>query len=352
MPKVVPPSKPEGPAKLFICGEAPGIDEDRQGIPFVGASGQLLDRLLEISGLRRQDCWISNVFSTRPINNEVSRFFLPASTKGLSSPYPQIRIESRTFLLNPANKNELQRLQGEIQESGASVVLALGNTALWALCGLSKISDHRGTVTPSTLVPGVKVIPAYHPAAVARDWSLRPILLADIKKALAETRIKGIVYPRRSILIPTKVTDLFLFDKAHLTGATYVACDVETSPSDQQITCLSLAPSPEVSLVVPIWTPQTGSFWSAEDELTVWKWFQEISRRDLTFIFHNSVYDLTYLAQMGIKPGKVKDTMFMHFAYQPEWRKSLGLLGSLYSNERSWKTMRVLPKSLVNKGDE
>jgi uracil-DNA glycosylase len=347
---IVPAQRPQSlPADLFICGEAPGIDEDREKVPFVGVSGQLLDKLLQIANVDRRRCWVSNVFTTRPVNNDVTRFFVPS--KDQPSPYPQVRYESHVYHLRKDFEPEITRLRDEIKESGATTVLALGNTALWALCGLSKISEYRGAVMPSTLVSEVKVVPSYHPAAVARDWKLRPILLADIKKASAETHIPGIKYPRRSVLIPTRLSDIYLFDKAHLSKATHVSMDVETSPADQQITCLSLATSPEVSFVIPIWT-ESGSFWLLEDELVIWQWLQEVARRDITFIFHNSVYDLTYLAQMGIRPRKVKDTMFMHFSYQPEWKKSLGLLGSLYANERSWKNMRVLPKSMVNKSDE
>src|SRR5437660_2749812 len=56
-------------AGLMFIGEAPGANEDRLGLPFVGAAGKLLDRLLEEIGLDRQDVWIGNVLRCRPPDN-------------------------------------------------------------------------------------------------------------------------------------------------------------------------------------------------------------------------------------------------------------------------------------------
>lgn len=56
-------------ARMMLVGEGPGADEDRLGIPFVGAAGQLLDRILEAAGLKRDELYITNVVKCRPPGN-------------------------------------------------------------------------------------------------------------------------------------------------------------------------------------------------------------------------------------------------------------------------------------------
>ena len=70
-------------------------------------------------------------------------------------------------------------------------------------------------------------------------------------------------------------------------------------------------------------------------------------------VAHNAVYDLTYLLEMGMKIRyPVEDTMLKSHSHEIEWLKSLGFLGSIYCNEKSWKLMRVGKVKDRNKKDE
>lgn len=129
-------------ADLMFVGEAPGADEDRQGLPFVGRSGQLLDRLvLEEMGLTREHCYVANVVKCRPPGNRDPR---PEEIE-LCRPY----LEQQLALVGPR------------------VVVTLGNFATKVLLGTTEgITRVRGRTYPWR--DGMVVVPTYHPAAVLR----------------------------------------------------------------------------------------------------------------------------------------------------------------------------------------
>jgi len=153
-------------ADLVFVGEGPGAEEDRQGIPFVGRSGQLLTRLVEGIGLTRDDVYIANVVKCRPPGN---RDPLPGEITACR-PY----LEAQLDLLRPA------------------VVVTLGNFATKLLLDTKEgITKLRGRSFPFRRGDSV-VLPTFHPSAVLRGGG--PALAqarADfvvIKRALASAR--------------------------------------------------------------------------------------------------------------------------------------------------------------------
>lgn len=132
-------------APLMVVGEGPGREEDLQGRPFVGRSGQLLDRLLlEEAGLERRDVYIANVVKCRPPNN---RDPLPAEIDACR-PY----LESQISHIDPV------------------VILTLGNFASRTLLATSEgITRLRGRTYPYAGGSGrAAVVPTFHPAAALR----------------------------------------------------------------------------------------------------------------------------------------------------------------------------------------
>jgi uracil-DNA glycosylase family 4 len=128
-------------ARLMLIGEGPGAEEDRQGLAFVGAAGQLLTRMLAAIGLTRDEVFIANAVKCRPPGNRVP---LPAE---IAACLPYLRAQ--TALIRP------------------QVILLLGATALRAVLGDEKrITKCRGEWTVSK---GVYILPTFHPAALLRD---------------------------------------------------------------------------------------------------------------------------------------------------------------------------------------
>jgi uracil-DNA glycosylase len=127
-------------AELCLVGEAPGADEDRQGVPFVGAAGQLLNRILAACGLKREEVYICNVLKCRPPNNR--------------TPRPDEVANCRDFFVR------------QIELLKPKYIVALGGTAAQSLLGTNqslgrlrgKFHDFRGipvmvTYHPSFLLP-------------------------------------------------------------------------------------------------------------------------------------------------------------------------------------------------------
>lgn len=148
-------------AKVMLVGEAPGFNEDRQGLPFVGAAGQLLTKLLRSAGLERSQVYITNVVKCRPPENRN-----PTSEEvACCKPY----------------------LVGQIAEIRPLIVCALGNSACQSLTGKrAGISKLRGTPTQ---VESYLVLPMFHPAAALHRGDLLPEVEADFAslKALLES---------------------------------------------------------------------------------------------------------------------------------------------------------------------
>ncbi len=128
-------------ADLMFVGEGPGAEEDRQGLPFVGKSGQLLDRLLwEEMGLRRDRCYIANVVKCRPPGNR--------------DPLPDEIAACRPYL------------DEQIELVDPRVIVTLGRFSSQLLLDTSTgITKLRATVYP---LGGRVLVPTYHPAAVLR----------------------------------------------------------------------------------------------------------------------------------------------------------------------------------------
>jgi DNA polymerase len=170
-------------ADLMFVGEAPGAEEDRQGLPFVGRAGKLLTELIEGIGLRREDVFIGNVLQCRPPGNR--------------DPQP-VEIEAcRPYL---ERKVELIR---------PKVIGTLGNFATKLLTGSPiGITKVRGTAQQHTLGGRpVLLLPLLHPAAglrtpavadqLRRDFELIPELLAAPAEPAGEPRLGQPEGPRR-----------------------------------------------------------------------------------------------------------------------------------------------------------
>jgi DNA polymerase len=141
-------------ARLMFVGEAPGADEDAQARPFVGRAGQLLTKIIEAIGLKREDVLIGNVNRCRPPANR--------------PPTPEEASMCKPFLLR-----EIAAVQPE-------VIVVLGNTAMKNLLDLKQgITRVRGQFQD---YQGVKVMPTFHPAYLLRDPTRKKETWEDIKK--------------------------------------------------------------------------------------------------------------------------------------------------------------------------
>ena len=141
-------------ARLMFVGEAPGADEDAQARPFVGRAGQLLTKIIEAIGLKREEVLIGNVNRCRPPGNR--------------APTTEEAAMCKPFLLR-----EIAVVQPE-------VIVVLGNTAMKNLLDTREgITRLRGRFQD---YKGIKVMPTFHPAYLLRDPSKKRETWEDLKK--------------------------------------------------------------------------------------------------------------------------------------------------------------------------
>ena len=141
-------------ARLMFVGEAPGADEDAQSRPFVGRAGQLLTKIIEAIGMKREEVLIGNVNRCRPPGNR--------------APTTDEAATCKPYLLR------------EIAIVQPDVIVVLGNTAMKNLLDTREgITRLRGTFQD---YKGIKVMPTFHPAYLLRDPSKKRETWEDLKK--------------------------------------------------------------------------------------------------------------------------------------------------------------------------
>lgn len=149
-------------ARLMFIGEAPGADEDRLGEPFVGAAGQLLNRILEASKLARNDVYICNILRCRPPGNR--------------NPAPEEAANCREYL------------DGQIELVDPDYIVCLGSVAAKNLLGTM---DAIGKLRNRVLQYGrAKVICTYHPAYLLRNPAAKKEVWADMKFLMREMGVE------------------------------------------------------------------------------------------------------------------------------------------------------------------
>jgi uracil-DNA glycosylase len=322
--------------KIVIVGEAFGEREEAQGRPFVGPSGAMLNAFLSAHGIERKECYLTNVFNLRPVGNNIQTL-CGSKAEGIPG-FPSL-LKSK--YVRAEYKPELDRLYREIKGLNPNVIIALGNTACWALLHSPSIRKLRGA--PILSVTGHKVLPTYHPAAVLREYKLRPIVYADIKKAARESQYPEIRRPARDIWIEPSLSDLDLFEP-HILNSPDLSVDIETWAG--MITCIGFSPREDLSLVLPFICHGRRDclYWpDLQTEFRVWKKVQHWLSLGKNIVGQNFLYDCSYLWKRYGLPiyHHGADTMLMQHASQPEMEKGLGFLGSIYTDEPQWKFMRT-----------
>ena len=152
-------------AELMLIGEAPGLDEDKEGEPFVGAAGQLLTKIIEATGLDREKVYIANILKCRPDT--------PGKVYGNRKPRPE---EMETCF--PWVKRQIEIIQPR-------VMVALGGTAVEGLLGKmpSGITRLRGNWQAYR---GVPVMPTFHPSYLLRNqsWVIKRHVWEDMMQVM------------------------------------------------------------------------------------------------------------------------------------------------------------------------
>lgn len=377
-----------GPAKpkMLLVGEAWGESEETCRRPFAGYSGKELWLMLgeAMPGVAPElhakasemhhygTAWVghraewlaaagigmTNVLALRPPGNQLEA--LCTVKKDLPSVYPYGPFSKGKYL-RPEYLPELFRLHEEIIQTQPNLIVALGNSACWAVLHSTAIGSIRGAIAPSMGLPNgvtVKVLPTYHPAGVMRNWAWRPIVVADLMKAGREAEFPEIRRPRRQILISPTIEECEAWTTETIAAGVpvypFLANDIETGAG--QIKCIGFARTRACAIVIPFvdFSKPGGSYWTtAELEVRAWRCVEALLSCDIAKLYQNGVYDLQYELKTGIKPKNcTADTMLFHHSLFPELQKGLGFLGSIYTDEPAWKLMNRRKASDLEQGEK
>jgi len=142
-------------ARLMFIGEGPGADEDKQGIPFVGKAGQLMNNAFQALEINREDVYIANIVKCRPPSNRVPE----DDEVQMCLNY----LRNQVILIKP------------------KIIVLLGSTALKNILGKEYvITAVRGNWMEKN---GIKYMPTWHPAALLRDENKKVEFWQDLKEA-------------------------------------------------------------------------------------------------------------------------------------------------------------------------
>lgn len=390
------PSEPFGawsgsrsPRVLFV-GEAWGQSEELHRAPFVGHSGKELIRMFGDAGVgageafgrvkaalfrgdeyflalreewaRAEGVAFTNVFNTRPQDNKLEAL-CDGAGKGLvfdNRVLPPLVRSPKHCYVSPVHLHHLARLANEVRAAKPNLVVALGAASLWGVTAALRLSAAPGSHSEvrGTVLPGPpKCLATMHPTYVLRQWSARTVTVADLIKAWRESATAEFRRPSRRVLINPELSDIWAWGDEHLSHAKHLSVDIETRGG--QITSIGFAVSPTEAIVIPFVSvskdpPVFRSYWqTAEDERWARYYAREFLKCPAPKVFQNGLYDIQWLLRDGyVVRGCAEDTMLLHHAIHPEMRKGLGFLGSIYSDEPSWKLMRDRSKDEGAKTDE
>jgi DNA polymerase len=294
--------------------------------------------MLSEAGISRSEVFLTNVCRVRPESNDLTKFIAKAK-KDVTPKHHHVRGR---YVLEPVRAG-IELLRKEIEMVKPSIIVALGNTPLWALTGISGITKWRGSMLhTSDMGLSTKVIPTYHPAAVLREWSWRATAIHDLRRAGSFR--SGTEYPKpswRFIIRPTfeVVKQTLETLLARLGGGLLglyseqlrLSFDLETR--NGHIACAGLSWTLEDALCIPFMCVESrDGYWNAEHEgEIVWLLYQILTHPNAQVVGQNILYDSQYTYRhWHFVPNVAQDCMISQHAIFSDLPKSLAYQASMY----------------------
>ena len=323
--KYIPGGGPLG-AKLMIIGDCPSPQDIAAGKPFIGTAGKLLEHMLIDAGMRRNNCWLTNV----------SKYEVPPNTGKKRIPF-HVRARNAGVDVDA----QLHDLQEEINSIKPNCILALGNTPLWALSGKTKIGSYRGSIMHGM---GVKFVPTYNPAHLSwqaadiefKGYWNRQIMLFDFKRAKSQSEFPELRLPSRHIEICRNSHQLAEFRARYKGKKSRMSVDIEAHGT-MLPACIGLAFTPHHGMTVPLWNAGGLSSIPDSDMVQIWIIVAEMLWEN-DIVGQNFNYDRDKIKRLGFIIRKLaSDIMLKAHAINPELPKKLAHTTSIYTEEPFYK---------------
>lgn len=321
-------------AKIVLIGEAPGEEEERAGIPFVGAAGSMLKQMLSHSGINYNQCYVTNVMDVRPPGNKFRYFY--------DGKIPSRELEAGW-----------DKLRNKVEAIKPDVIIPLGKEPLKALCNKDGIVDWRGTWLSFR---GINVLPTYHPSYVCRIYKDHPIVEMDLLKAVTRKPAES-----PSVVLQPDFNQAYTFLRSLYRFTNRASFDIETvgmhvrcmafagrsaggDCTTTQAICIPFIKFPSSELMRPAigskivklsGSGQAGSYWTASEEVAVLDAISKLFMSGIEVVGQNSIcFDeplLKYEFGLSIK-NHYMDTMHAFHCLYPEFPMSLNFLTSIYTD--------------------
>lgn len=316
-------------ALLGIVGEQPGVQEIRAypPRPFVGPAGQGLDECLVMAKILRRELYLTNVI------------------KDLDAPLTSyINLDKFGRSTISANGYEyIRELGEELKSLNLNCVVALGNIALLALTNRIGITKWRGSILESTLVPGLKVIPTFHPATFIPpkfNFLNKPLIVGDLIKAKYESEFPEIRRQARQIHIRPSYEEaigaLNHCYEAGLRGQT-IAFDIEVLGGE--VDCFSVGWSVIESMCIPLRYSQ-GDYFNPDQELEILRLLAKIIQEErITKVGASFIFDTQFMFhKYGIRPrGILHCTQIAQKIMYPDFAAGLDFVTSEHTDVPYYK---------------
>lgn len=323
MPNFVPGIGPVEP-DLMAIGEAPGKQEDEQGIPFVGPSGAIINDCFFKAGISRNNVYITNVVKYRPPFNDLKKLHL-------------INVD--------IGKSMEELWENEIKPLNPKCILAIGDLALQACCNVSGILNYRGSIL--TARDGkTKVVPTIHPAALfsheggkgGLSYTYLKLIEADVARAVEESSSRELRLPARDLRVAHNSLDVHRFFREY-ERFDLAASDIESINCVP--VCIGFAFNKHHAISIPLLRsigPNKITDMGENELDDCWKEIDKQLRR-LRLIGHNFMYDEYKLSLIGFEcPNVYSDTLIKTRVLFPELpNKQLHTVSSLWTREPFYK---------------
>ena len=309
-------------AKLAICGEQPGVTEVRRSQPFVGPAGQGLDECLTMAKIPKHTIYLTNVI--KDLDEQLSSY-INLDEKG-------------NYSISKNGYQYINELGEELSRLNLNAIVACGNIALLALTNRVGITKWRGSVIESTIVPGLKVIPTFHPATFIPpkfNFLNKPLIVEDLLKSLHESEFKEIRRTPRNVSIrPSYEQSIGALNHCYEIGLKGVTIDIDIEVINDELDCFSLCWTSTESISIPL-RDNHGDYFDINQEYEVMVLLariiqcDKISKRGANFIF-----DTQYLFhKYGMIPrGELHCTQIAQKTAFPDFNAGLDFVTSMHTD--------------------
>jgi uracil-DNA glycosylase family 4 len=316
----VPPEGSES-SKIMIVGEQPGFQEVSRRKPFVGPAGQVLNECLQMAGIARFDCYITNVIKS--LDKHIKSYI------DLSGNSPVMSQETLEFL---------DILKDEILRVRPNIVVGIGAIPLYALTSRTSITPWRGSVLESTLVPGVKTISTFHTATVLPDkgqYLNKPLIVNDLKKALNESKFPEFRIKSRQLYIkPTFEESISALNTCIHYGLEGKIIDWDIEVINEELNCISFAWNEYEAISIPFYYSK-GDYFNIEQEVSIMLKIAELLQNpNIAKGGANNIFDCQFmLHKYGIVPaGSIHCTQIAQKIAFPDYKAGLDFVTSMHTD--------------------